>query len=369
MWKEKMPNGKIKYGTRYTDPLTGESKRIFITKVSAGRKVDDRAAERELDDKIKDILARYGKIEDLTFKELVQRRVEWQFKHDKPQTATASAYFLSTLTKRIGARTKVNNLTAAAVSDFLSSDTPTTYNERLKHYKALIRWGYRNDLVKDISYLDKLQKMKEPSVREKDKFKYMEHDELNLVLSHMKIEKWKLLTEFLALTGCRIGEAIALNDDDLDLEAREITINKTYAYTIGQLSSAKTDASHRVIFIQDELIACIKKMRNLIREEKLMFRYRSNIFVPDIDGGYISYYAYAKYLKENTAAVIGRTLSPHSLRHTHTSMLAESGVPLETISRRLGHADSKITREIYLHVTEKMKDKDNEFINKVSILG
>ena len=43
-------------------------------------------------------------------------------------------------------------------------------------------------------------------------------------------------------------------------------------------------------------------------------------------------------------------------------------VDIETISRRLGHADSKITKDIYLHVMEKLVEKDNLQLSKVRIL-
>lgn len=76
----------------------------------------------------------------------------------------------------------------------------------------------------------------------------------------------------------------------------------------------------------------------------------------------------------STPSIFVRTTSISSAgvcRSTHcgilTAMLAEAGVPLEAISRRLGHADSKITREVYYHVTEKMKEKENEMIKKVRI--
>ena len=58
----------------------------------------------------------------------------------------------------------------------------------------------------------------------------------------------------------------------------------------------------------------------------------------------------------------------HSLRHTYTSLMAEAGVPIETISRQLGHADSKVTRDIYMHVTERIKQADNERLEAVCIL-
>jgi integrase len=54
-------------------------------------------------------------------------------------------------------------------------------------------------------------------------------------------------------------------------------------------------------------------------------------------------------------AGLNKELTPHSLRHTHVSLLAEAGVGLEEIMERLGHSDDKVTRTVYLHVTKDMK--------------
>ena len=80
------------------------------------------------------------------------------------------------------------------------------------------------------------------------------------------------------------------------------------------------------------------------------------------------YYDYAKYLREVSKRVIGREITPHTLRHTHVSLLAEAGVPLETISRRLGHSGSKVTKEVYLHVTKRLEEQDRERISNTSLL-
>lgn len=40
----------------------------------------------------------------------------------------------------------------------------------------------------------------------------------------------------------------------------------------------------------------------------------------------------------------------HDLRDTHASLLGKHGVPLEVVSKRLGHATIGITAERYLHV-------------------
>ena len=46
-------------------------------------------------------------------------------------------------------------------------------------------------------------------------------------------------------------------------------------------------------------------------------------------------------------------ITAHCLRDTHASLLAKKGVPLEVVSKRLGHADIRITAERYSTSTER----------------
>ena len=61
-------------------------------------------------------------------------------------------------------------------------------------------------------------------------------------------------------------------------------------------------------------------------------------------------------------------VTPHIFRHTHTALLAEQGVTLDAIARRLGHADSTITKSVYYHVTKKQRQKDEAALAAVRIL-
>ena len=54
-----------------------------------------------------------------------------------------------------------------------------------------------------------------------------------------------------------------------------------------------------------------------------------------------------------------------AVRGCSLALMAEQGVPLDVISRRLGHSDSRITMNIYFHVTKKMREKDNQKIKEV----
>ena len=72
--------------------------------------------------------------------------------------------------------------------------------------------------------------------------------------------------------------------------------------------------------------------------------------------------AYLRAHKEEMGFDRNRKISTHIFRHTHISKLAEIGVPLHVIQRRVGHASEKITRDIYLHITNKMKSDTKDLL-------
>lgn len=56
----------------------------------------------------------------------------------------------------------------------------------------------------------------------------------------------------------------------------------------------------------------------------------------------------------------------HSLRHTHGTMLRESGADFVYIQRRLGHKNLQVTIEIYTnHLTDSIKEKGNIALNDI----
>ena len=63
-----------------------------------------------------------------------------------------------------------------------------------------------------------------------------------------------------------------------------------------------------------------------------------------------------------------RQISIHGFRHTHATLLYESGVNVKDISERLGHSDVNITLNIYTHLTEvKKKDTSDLFAKYMSV--
>ena len=105
--------------------------------------------------------------------------------------------------------------------------------------------------------------------------------------------------------------------------------------------------------------------------QRMMFGYEDQgYFLSGIDGGRVGYAAYNKYLKEIAKKTVpDKDVTPHALRHTMTSLFAEAGIPLDVISRRLGHESSDITKRIYLHITETRKIQENQQVSSITLLA
>lgn len=58
---------------------------------------------------------------------------------------------------------------------------------------------------------------------------------------------------------------------------------------------------------------------------------------------------FADFLKKHDLP----SITLHSLRHTNASLLIANGVNLATVSKRLGHASTAITAQIYTHAIQE----------------
>ena len=374
MWAETRKHGKVKFIERYTDPMTGETKKVSVTMDKDNRSTR-KEASKILDQKIDAILNKsYCVVKDnkFTLQDLVDAYRAEQQKTVKQSTYRRNYFTANAMLDVLGKNTLVEKLNANYIRDRMYSlDRPNaSINEFMKRCKGILRWGYKNDYLSDISFLDKISPLPDSSYREKIEDKFLEVEEFRALVFCMKVHVWQLFTKFLAFSGMRIGEAIALEKEDVDFRNRIIRINKTYDPNNGITTTAKTMSSTREIYMQDELLEVCTRIDVYMKRQSLTCGYpHGPLFLQNEKGGNIQYYAYNKYLKENALAALGREkVTPHILRHTHVCMLAENGVHLETISRRLGHEDSDITKAVYYHITEKMKQNDYDQVAKIRIL-
>lgn len=373
MWVEQTPSGKFKFCEEYTDYLTGKRKKVTVT-LNKDTAANRRLALETLTKKIADSY-NVNSYEDMTFGQLIDKYRAYQKKTVKPSTYQRNYTVGNSLLRMIGKDTLLVRLNAAYIKERLiaSNKGNGTLNEYLTRLKAILTWGYENDYIEDIAFLKKLKRFNDISKKEKIQDKYLEPEELHALLTAIDnsgCEHWYYFTQILVLSGMRIGELIALKTTDVDLKAGFIHVTKTYDPNNEIISTPKTASSIRDIYIQPELHKVLQLTNLYTRKQKILCGYSNadRLYFPSKTGGYITYDVYAKFFRETTERVLGRRLTPHALRHTHASLLLAQGVSIDSISRRLGHENSKITKEIYLHVTQKLKEKDNEQIKHVQII-
>lgn len=302
-----------------------------------------------------------------TYKSLVADYINYQKATVKESTWIRNEASLLRLVDVFG-DASLESMNARFISSRLLKKTqdPGTYNEYLKRVKAMFHWAYRNDYISSPACVDKIAPLKDSTPAEKVADKYLESDELKKILAAAS-DYYSPIFEFLALSGLRIGELIAL--DDADVTDKEIIVNKTYVHQTGAITTPKTATSNRRVFIQPELRSSIQRIRKNTRIYSLADGSRSPYFVVNPSGGRLSYVSAETTYKALCKRVIGRPLSLHSLRHTHVALMAAAGIDLPMLSRRLGHSGTKVTAKIYYHVTKKQREKDNAAFQSVQLLG
>ena len=346
----------------YIDPNTGVRKRISV-KLSSN---SDKAKQ----DAIKRLTDKLERIQDkrILLSECVALWLKEGERAIKPSTYRKYRITFESIIKIIS-DAYMDRITAGYVRQkFIDSgEENRTLNGYLKVFKTFWRWAYRSDFVKSPEVADKLQAFQDTPKKERIQDKYLEPAELSKLLDSMKETRWKLVSECLALSGLRVGELAALTRSDVSSDYIHVT--KTYDANNKVVTSAKTYSSKRDVYIQDELKECISRINEYTKWQAEVCGYESILFFPNVDGGYMEYYTYRKYLAENAVKAINRHVTPHTLRHTHASILFARGMDLQAVSDRLGHSDSKITKEIYLHKLQELKEKENRQLDKIHIVG
>lgn len=176
--------------------------------------------------------------------------------------------------------------------------------------------------------------------------------------------------KLMLLTGMRIAEIHGLRWSDIDFDNRIIHVrrNRLYAQGFGWYEKLpKTKTSFRDIPIPQTLIADLETYKD-------WFRLADSSFDDKLD----EYYIASNINRESTRTnSIGpwlkdfenrhgfKNVTPHGLRHTYCSILLSQNVPIQTVSKYMGHSDSTVTLKVYSHFIPDTQDKAIQALNAI----
>lgn len=373
MWVEKQKNGKHKFVERYTDYMTGQEKKVSVT-LAKDNKATRKQAYDILQEKIQTAIRESGMQEtskDITLEELCNEYLENQKETVRDRSYRAQLSNCKMILEALGKDVIVNRLTIRYVKKRFKETKKEniTLNNYRKRLFSILNYGYKEGLINRPDWKDKFEPYKEEvTYTDRIEEKYLEGNEVRILLRAMKDNQlYKYISYFIVLCGTRIGETIDLDISDLDFEKRMVHIVSTYNYEGKTSGPAKTSTGMRDVYMQDDLYHLCKEIVNWNKKQQLLYGYRTDLLF-NIFGEHVRYHGYEEYLKKISGQVLGKEITTHYLRHTHASLMLEAGVDCETVARRLGHKDSSFTRRIYIHITKKRKEKENEKIRQIKII-
>ena len=184
-------------------------------------------------------------------------------------------------------------------------------------------------------------------------------------LDSLNISKYRYFYEvtlykFLLATGCRINEALALSWSDIDLEGAIIHISKTLNYK-QEINSPKSKSSYRDIDIDNQTVTMLKQYKHRQTQEAWKLGQTESIVFSDFINGYANNRSLFTRLSTHFKRAKVPNIGFHGFRHTHASLLLNSGIPYKELQHRLGHSQLSMTMDIYSHLSKENAKKAVSF--------
>lgn len=250
---------------------------------------------------------------------------------------------------------------------------PLSQKTVLHHHRLIssilstaVEWG--------VLFSNPCDRTKPPRVERKEP-KYLDEVQAAALLDLLEQERtdYKTMIRLLLFTGLRRGELLGLKWSDVDFDRSVLQVCRTTQYLPDKgvyEDETKNATSNRVIKLSKTAANDLKAYKVYQLEQRLKVGDRWH------DAGYIFTSSEGNPLHPDTltgwfSAFIkahADTLPPvtiHSLRHTNATLQIAGGVPLTTVAKRLGHADTVTTSKIYAHAIKSADEAAAETLENL----
>jgi integrase len=173
----------------------------------------------------------------------------------------------------------------------------------------------------------------------------------------------------LATTGLRLGEALGLRWDDIDLDAGTLRVQRALQRQSGKglvFVDPKTATSRRTVDLTAIAIQALRGHRTRWIERRLLlgekWRGTDVVFVSDV-GSPLDPTGMAERLARQLVRANLPRIRVHDLRHTAATLALQQGVHPKVVQEMLGHSSITLTLGTYSHVLPPMRREAAERLN------
>lgn len=226
-----------------------------------------------------------------------------------------------------------------------------TKNKALGCVKAIFKFASEVYHIPNPSLV--LKRFKETKEDKEEQMHVWSAEQFLHVLDHIDKPLYKIAFRTLFMTGMRKGELIALQCEDL--EDHQLYIHGSLAFEQYGVQSTKTGSTRR-IRLDDKTYT---ELLDLKKEFKHGFLFGGEACMSP------------RYMNRIFNRAITKSGEPritiHDLRHSHATILINSGVNIVAVSKRLGHANVNMTLKVYTHLLEKTEDEMMDIIEQIGV--
>ena len=338
--------------------------------------------QKEAEQKADEVKRRLGKGLDVTTKHSVSDWINYYLSAKEIETSTNQLKLIESRLKiwehHIGRRSisEIKPIDIQTVIQEITKCNPYTgkpsSTKTVKDYLRTLHQVFDYAIDNLIIEFNPVDRVKVPKGKESYKRRALSKEERTRILEFE--HRGQMAMVLLMLSGLRRGEATALLWEDIDLNNKTITVNKSYDFKSSSIKCPKNGKS-RVIVIPDKLVEFLKKRED---SDGLVIKSASGkpmtetawkrlleSYLNDMNyhyGGFCD--KQSKYSPKRSEMII-EPFTLHCLRHTFCTMLYESGIDVLVAKEQLGHSDVKTTLSIYTHLDQQHKLNDISKLNRL----
>jgi len=164
-------------------------------------------------------------------------------------------------------------------------------------------------------------------------------------------------------TGMRLGELLGLRWEDLDWEKKTLSIKRQLQRDPGKgfiFTAPKTKAGLRAVTLGKNTLEVLKL------HSSEYSAYHHPLIFSFLDGSPLGERKVQKAFKSLLELAGLPKLRFHDLRHTSATQMLTNGIDVLSVSRRLGHAKTSITLDIYAHSIPGLQDDAAALMDEIT---
>lgn len=348
------------------DSITGKKVKTTITGRTK-KEVKDKAQQAQSNFKANGSTV-FKRVKVTTYKELAALWLENYQMTVKPQTLVSTRQFLKNHILPVFGDMQLDKIHIAHIQSWVNklAFKVVNYGVAASINKRILQYGVSMQLIPFNPAREVI--LPRPQKAGANRIKFIDKEDLKTFLDYMErlaptaynYYYDSVLYKLLLATGCRYGEAVALEWSDIDFNSATISITKTYNRIVKQVGTPKSKAGIRTISIDNKTILMLKQYRNRQRQAFMEIGSPAPALVFSTTvSQYPNSDARTKSLRYRCKEAGILQFTFHAFRHTHASLLLNAGIGYKELQHRLGHATLAMTMDTYSHLS---KEKEKEAV-------